>query len=247
MSDRPVPAALARLWRLPVPARQGRPPVLDVDRIVTAAVELADRHDIAAVTLEKVAQTLGFTKMALYRHVGSKDELLTLMVDHALGSPPDDLGAQEDWRASLTAYAHALRAVYTARGWLLRVPIAGPPQGPNTIAWLDAQLRALRDIDLDAGTALGLLMVLDGYIRQSCLLEQQLRTGRGERRQDDVEYEYGRTLARLVDPDRFPDAARLFGSDPFPVPGAPERDPAEEDFRFGLHVVLDGIAAALHR
>ncbi|MBB5917301.1 AcrR family transcriptional regulator [Nocardia transvalensis] len=242
-----VPAELARLWRLPAPQRQGRPPALDAETVVAAAVALADARGLAAVTLDKVAQTLGFTKMALYRHVGSKELLLELMSDAALGPAPDIRYPPPRWREALTACALALRERYSGRGWLLQIPISGPPRGPHVIDWLDVQLRALRGADLDWGTKLSLLMPLDGYIRQACLQEQQMRAARGERDQADVEFEYGATLARLVDPERYPDAAQVFAANPFPESVDPGRDIADEDFRFGLEVVLDGIAAALGR
>ncbi|WP_280362875.1 TetR/AcrR family transcriptional regulator [Nocardia wallacei] len=242
-----VPAELARLWRLPAPHRQGRPPTLDVETVVAAAIELADRQGLAAVTLEKVARALGFTKMALYRHVGSKDRLLELMADRAVGAPPDIHHPPRHWRAALTECALALRECYARRGWLLHVPLSGPPRGPHSIGWVDVQLRALRGTTLAEVTKLALLMPLDGYVRQACLQEQQMRAGRGERDQAAVEFEYGATLARLVDPDRYPYAAKLFAAAPFPEPAAPGRDIAAEDFRFGLDVVLDGIAAALAR
>ncbi|RDI55885.1 TetR/AcrR family transcriptional regulator [Nocardia mexicana] len=247
MSEQAIPAELARLWRLPPPQRQGRPAVLDVDQVVAAAIDLADRSGLAAVTLEKVAQTLGFTKMALYRHVGSKEQLLELMADEAIGAPPDIRRAPRQWRAALTECALALRERYARRGWLLHVPISGPPQGPNMIGWMEAQLRALRGADLDWATKLGLLMPLGGYVRQACLTEQQMLASRGGRDQADVEHEYGAALARLIDAERFPESAKLFAANPFPESVEPDHDMAAADFRFGLDVVLDGIAAALAR
>ncbi|MFB4289794.1 TetR/AcrR family transcriptional regulator [Nonomuraea sp. ATR24] len=84
-SDDFVPPALRRLWRLPESSRLGRPAALDVDLVVAAAVEIADRDGLGGVTIPKVAKSLGFTGMSLYRYVGSKDELLTLMADAAAG------------------------------------------------------------------------------------------------------------------------------------------------------------------
>lgn len=83
--DDKVPVGLARLWRLPTESRLGRPAELDVEQVVRAAVELADRDGLAGVTLAKVAKELGYTTMSLYRHVGSKEELLVLMGDAATG------------------------------------------------------------------------------------------------------------------------------------------------------------------
>ena len=97
-------------------------------RVVRAVVELADRDGLAGVTLPKVAAALGFTGMSLYRHVGSKDELLTLMVDAALGPPPA-LPESSGWRADMRHWAGAERDVYRRRPWLVRVPVSGPPSG----------------------------------------------------------------------------------------------------------------------
>ena len=108
-----VPPALGRLWRMRSASRLGRPAELDVDQVVRAAVELADRDGLAAVTLSRVAKELDCTTMALYRHVGSKDELYVLMGDLAAGAPPAVDTA--DWRDGLRQWALADRAVIGSR------------------------------------------------------------------------------------------------------------------------------------
>src|SRR5688500_18200740 len=80
---------LALLWRRhrPVPQRPagpGRPPLLSVDALVSAAMELADGHGLAGVTMGRVAAALGVGTMTLYSYVRSKAELVDLMVDEAL-------------------------------------------------------------------------------------------------------------------------------------------------------------------
>src|SRR5690606_37528087 len=125
----------------------GRPATLDVDVIIAAAVKIADRDGLGGVTIPKVAKSLGLTGMSLYRHPGSKDELLTLMADAAMGTPPDlDTG---DWRQGLRAWALAQREVFRRRPWLTRVPTSGPPSGPHGIAWLEAGLAILSRTRLD--------------------------------------------------------------------------------------------------
>jgi AcrR family transcriptional regulator len=245
MAGEKVPTELARLWRLSASApRLGRPAELDVERVVHTAVELADRLGVAGVTLLKIATELGYTKMALYRHVGSKDELLELMADRATGAAPQL--DPDGWRAGLRQWAHALRAVYAEHTWLAHLPISGPPRGPNSISWLDALLRVLRDSGLDGATKLGISVVLSGYVRHSSALARQLEEGRRHTGLDQVqaEHDYGRMLVQLIDPERFPDAAQLFAADPFE--SAPEQ-PADSDpdFTFGLELILDGIATAI--
>ncbi|MEV6907380.1 TetR/AcrR family transcriptional regulator [Amycolatopsis sp. NPDC051071] len=240
MTDRDVPADLGRLWRIPAPARLGRPAELDLDRVVRAAVDLADRDGLEGVTLQKVAQALGFTKMSLYRHVGSKDELFELMADHANGPAPD-LGDEGGWRDGVRRWAGAIRARYTEHPWLVDMPISGPPRGPNAISWMDAMLRVLRNSGLDLGTQVGVLTVVSGYVGHAMALTRQMARGREGTglSQVDVEQDYGRTLAALVDPERFPYAAKLFGGDVF------EPEAGTDDFSFGLELVLDGVAAAI--
>ncbi|MDA2804676.1 TetR/AcrR family transcriptional regulator [Nocardiopsis suaedae] len=241
-----VPALLGRLWRLPAGGRLGRRPELDVERVVRTAVDLADRDGLAGATLAKVAKELGVTAMSLYRHVGSKDDLVVLMVDAADGPPPELDVPEGGWREGLRAWAHALREVHRRHPWLADVPFTGPPSGPNAIAWLDAGLRALRGTRLDEGDKVGVQMVLAGYVQRTSAAERQMvEAMRGATDQASVERDYGRTLARFVDPDRFPDAARLFASEVFEHPPEGAEDPAEHDFTFGLELILDGTAAAI--
>ena len=236
-------AALRRLWRLPVESRLGRPADLDVDRVVAAALVLADRDGLGGVTLPKVADSLGVTKMALYRYVGSKDELYTLLADAALAPVPES-GLSTDWRTALRAWAYANREIFRRHPWLARVPTPGPPAGPCAIGWMDLALQALRDTALDWSSKVGVITLVSGWVRESATLAQDFAVGRGDRRQSEVEQDYGRALAELVAPRRFPEAAKLFASSAFgPDPAAGD----DVDFTFGLEIVLDGIAARIER
>lgn len=245
--DERIPAALARLWRLPTESRRGRPAQLDVEQVVYAAIELADREGLSGVTLSKVAHALGFTKMSLYRHVGSKDELVTLMADLAC-SPVPELPTGNQWRSGLRQWALTQLDISKRHPWFARVPIAGPPAGPNQIAWLDAGLQVLRETGLDWSEKLGIISVMGGYVRNLSQQTQDLEHSRRDTGIDQaqVERNYGLTLARLVDPQRFPEAAQLFGSDVFEsAPPTPDDLPADHDILFGIELILDGVAAAI--
>ena len=67
--------------------KRGRKPTIDAADITRAAIAVADAEGLAAVSMARVAQEMGNATMALYRHVKSKDELLTLMGDAAIGRP----------------------------------------------------------------------------------------------------------------------------------------------------------------
>lgn len=248
MDEERVPAELARLWRLSTTSRLGRPAELDVERVVHAAVELADRDGLAGVTLPKIAEVLGVTAMSLYRHVGSKDELHVLMGDAAIGPVPDLDPDTAHWRAGVRQLAYDLHAVYTRHPWRVRLPLTRPPSGPNAVGWLDRFLAALRETGLDWGVKARLVVVVTGFVHSSAQMELEMREGRSGTGlgQAQVERDYGRTMGRLVDPDRFPEAARLFGSAAFESLTEPSAgDPADDDFAFGLEVILDGVASTI--
>lgn len=247
-SEDAIPVRLRRLWGRSESSRLGRPATLDVNRVVTASVQIADRDGLAGVTLPKVAQSLGVTGMSLYRYVGSKDELLELMADAALGTPPDI--PTDDWRHGLRSWAFAQRAVFQRRQWLTRVPTSGPPSGPNQIAWMEAALAVLSPTGLDWAHKVGVLMLISGYVTQSVRQYSDLAEGRAEGQgQADAERDYGRALARLVEPERFPEVARLFSSGLFEAPPSdtPDATIADADFTLGLDLILDGVAVRIER
>lgn len=245
MGDRKVPDDLARLWRLPVGKRLGRPAELDVDRVVGTAVTLADQAGLTEATLPKIAAALNVTPMSLYRHIGSKDELVGLMADAAFGAPPRPDPNDDQWRPALRRWARAQLAVFDDHPWLPQLPITGPPRGPNAIGWMDAGLRALRSTKLGWGAKIGVITVVGGYVRQAFLTGRQLEASRHAADLDEAQalQTYSHELVELVDPDRFPDVADLLASGTFDA--APPLDTADQDFTFGLDLVLDGVAAAI--
>ncbi|MCI2423353.1 TetR/AcrR family transcriptional regulator [Saccharopolyspora sp. K220] len=244
MDDAAVPPELRRLWRVPANSRMGRPAELDVDRVMRAAVELADQHGLAGVTLPKIAQALGFTTMSLYRYVGSKDELLVLMQDFAMGMPPEITVEPDDWCEGLRQWAAAERRVNHRHPWLAQVPVAGPPIGPNQISWMEAALRIMRATKLDWAQKIGVVMLISGYVRHTTLLSEELETGRAAGVDEpEATRRYGESLAKLISPKDFPEVAGLLASGVFNhSPGTGEDPAADPDFTFGLDRILDGIA-----
>ncbi|HIZ99638.1 MAG TPA: TetR/AcrR family transcriptional regulator [Candidatus Janibacter merdipullorum] len=240
MSD--VPDFFRRLWRLPEPQhRRGRRSTLDVETVVGTAVRLADAGGLEAATLPKVADELGVTAMSLYRHVGSKHELLMLMVDAAT-EPPSRTVSDSGWREGLRQWAVDLWSLYQERPWLPRVPVYRAPSGPHQIAWLEQGFEALSPTDLDWGDQLMALTTLSGFVRQSALLRQELEQGREPGQgQSASERAYGEALLQVVDPERFPRTAATLRS---PALGeAPET--ADHDFTQGLELLLDGLAVRI--
>lgn len=245
MPDATVPDFFQRLWRLPTtPHRRGRKSTLDVESVVSTAVRLADRGGLDAATLPKVAEELNVTAMSLYRHVGSKHELLQLMMD-AASEPPTPTSPAANWRDGLRQWAADLWSLYRDRPWLPRVPIHRAPSGPHQIAWLERGFTHLASTGLDWDAKLSALTLLSGFVRQSALLQQELEEGREPgQAQSDSERAYGAALHQMVDAERFPQTAAMLNAEVF-ASDAPEHDAADRDFTKGLEVVLDGLAARI--
>ena len=85
--------AIALLWDQSVSARRGPKPALSLEAIAAAGIGLADADGLAAVTMQRVAAALSVTKMALYRYVPGKAEMVALMIDLAIGEAPRFGGA----------------------------------------------------------------------------------------------------------------------------------------------------------
>jgi AcrR family transcriptional regulator len=144
--NRDADAHVRRLWRhrgttLPTP-RRGPRQQLDLDDILRAGIAMADAEGLAAVSTRAIAATFGKTAMALYPYVGTKDDLLALMQDHASAMPDwhDPGTSLED---DLRGWALALFGVYLDHPWLARRPWSQATQGPHEQDWLERLLRIL--------------------------------------------------------------------------------------------------------
>ncbi|TWD74850.1 TetR family transcriptional regulator [Kribbella amoyensis] len=238
-----LPADVALLWGLRDGSRRGPKPSLTADDITRAAIELADAEGLGAVSMARVAERLGNSTMALYRHVKSKDELLVLMSDAALERPgPLPTGA--DWRTGLTFWADSVMTAIRKHRWYARLPISGPPAGPNNLAWFDSALAALAGTGLDEAGKVGVVMGLMTYVHGEIRLALDLAAGFADN--PEVFARYGATLARVVDPRELPAVARVLEAGVFEVETSfDEADDA--DFDFGLQLYLDGVAAFIER
>jgi AcrR family transcriptional regulator len=248
MSEPGIPPLLEQLWGLRGPARRGGPkPALSVERIVAAAMELADGGGLAALSMSRLAEKLGFTTMSLYRYVASKDDLLVLLLDVGIGPPPDGPPAA-GWRAGCRQWAWALQQVYRRHPWAVELPISALPAGPHQLAWFEQGLAALAETRLDLGERASAVLLLAMYVRGQAQLGLDLvRAGRqAAAAGQDAPPEWTALVRRLADPVRFPELTKVIEAgvlddDPEQAAGYPD-----DEFDFGLQRILDGIEA-LHR
>jgi AcrR family transcriptional regulator len=210
-----------------------------VARIVEAGVNVASTEGLAAVSMARVAEALGTSTMSLYRYVAAKDELLSLMVDAALGPPPAPV-PDPGWRKALADWAWAYHQRLSAHPWAVRVPITEPPTMPNQVAWMERALWSLRDTGLSEEEKASVLLLLSGYVRNDATLTAEL-TASGFI-SDQAMLGYSRRLATLTDPDRFPSLHAVLKAGVFD-----RADPPEKEFAFGLERILDGVETHIRR
>lgn len=244
----PIPPTLAIAWgRAEMPTRGPRAG-LSASAIVAAAIEIADADGLAAVSMSRVAERLGYTPMSLYRHVPSKEDLLALVQDAALGDPPPEAPPTGDgWRAGLAAWARDVAAAYRAHLWVLDIPISGPPAMPRQIGWLERALAILADSPLPLDERLSVVLVLSGYSRNWAQLMRDLERGleRSGKTDEQVARDYQQVLGQLVTEDRFPGVhAVIVGG---LLNDEDDEDDEVDEFEFGLQRILDGVEAYMTR
>lgn len=213
------------LWRRRTRPTRGPKPALSLERIADTAISIADADGLAAVSMQRVAAELGFTKMSLYRYLPGKAELVALMVERAIGQPPEvDTG---DWRAALQQWAQRLLAAYLRHPWALEATVGPRPIGPNELGWMERAVAAMAATGLTGAERLDAIAVLAGYART--IAEQAGATDRPE-----AQLTAQITTLLREHGDRFPALAATMTS-------AATEGPQEHAFTFGLDRILDGL------
>jgi AcrR family transcriptional regulator len=218
------------LWGEPAGPRRGPRPTLTVGDLARAGIELADAEGLAAVTMQRVAEALGVTKMATYRYVPGKDELVALMVDTALGGPPP-LGDLDGWRPKLRAWSLAMFDRMQAHPWTVRATAGPRVTGPNELAWVEVALAALAGLALDGGQMMDVIVALTSQIRS--LVEQSA---------DNSEERIAATWTTILrgHGERFPHVVAALAS-------SARHGSRDQGLTFGLDRILDGLELYLSR
>jgi AcrR family transcriptional regulator len=224
------------------PDRKARP-ALSLERIVEAAIELADAEGLGALSMQRLAERLGFTTMALYRHVPGKAELIDVMVDVACGEPPELGGMAGGWREKLELWARESYGLFVRHPWMLQVVTSHRLMGPNELAWFDSGLGAVSGIGLFGAEMIEVLVLVNAYVRGLAqalvgVARAEKDTGLSEGRWWSA---YSPLLQKFDREDRYPALRGILAESAFD-----ERDDgsgSEETVEFGLQRVLDGVEA----
>jgi AcrR family transcriptional regulator len=116
---------------------------LSRDRVLGAAVALADRAGIDALSMRRLAEELGVVPMALYKHVANKDQLLDGMVDVVVGEidPP---AQGPDWKAAVRQRILSARRALLRHPWAYRVLESRTNPTPAALAYMDSMIGMFR-------------------------------------------------------------------------------------------------------
>ncbi|MFF7638281.1 TetR/AcrR family transcriptional regulator [Kitasatospora sp. NPDC008050] len=162
------------IWLRPEQASVGRPAERSRAEITAAAVDLADREGLDAVSMRRLAGELGTGAASLYRYLATRDDLLDLMTDataaeYALAPPSGD------WLADLVEVGRQARAIMRRHPWLPALVAARPTLGPNGAGLLEHVLAVLADHPAAAATKLEAFAMLNAVA--TALMQHELGGG----------------------------------------------------------------------
>jgi AcrR family transcriptional regulator len=143
------------------------------ERVLRAAVELADRGGLEGLTMRRLADELGAGAMSLYHYVPNKEELLDGMVDLVIGEiePPATDG---DWKTEMRRRAVSMREALLRHPWAVGLIEGRMTPGPANFRFHDAALGCLREAGFSIETTVQALSVQDAYIYGFALQEKNL-------------------------------------------------------------------------
>jgi AcrR family transcriptional regulator len=147
--------------RQTVPRRKRRAP-LSRERVLRAAVALADAEGIEALSMRRLARELGVEAMSLYNHVANKDDLLTGITDLVMGEieRPD----VADWKAALRLSAMSAHEVFARHPWACALSLTPERATATSIRRADWMLRRLREAGFSPELTYHAYHALDAHI-----------------------------------------------------------------------------------
>ncbi|WP_143467159.1 TetR/AcrR family transcriptional regulator [Lentzea kentuckyensis] len=221
------------LWEPPAEATRGPKAALSQSRVVEAAIKVADADGIDALTMRRVAETLGNTAMSLYRHVPGKSELLDLMVDAVWGET--ERTPAGPWREGLEFFARQMWAMYRAHPWMLQLTTSRRMPGPHAMTRQDAAYAVVSELGLASEEIVAVVTAVAHFVDGVGRTMADRVQGERETGVSEEDWWNGReALWEHFTPDRLPMMTHIWNSGGFERP--------LDEFEFGLARVLDGLA-----
>ena len=209
-------------------------PRLNRERVLRAAVALADTGGLQSLTMRRLGEDLGVEAMSLYKHVASKDDLIDGMVDVVFGEielPPQG----SDWRTAMRDRAISVRGALTRHPWATPLMQSRSRPGPATLRHHDAVIGALRAAGFPIALVAHAFSALDSYIYGFALQQRSLPFETAEETAD-----LAQSIMASFPADEYPHLVELTVQHVL-QPGYDYGD----EFEFGLNLLLDGLERAL--
>jgi AcrR family transcriptional regulator len=208
---------------------------LNRERVLHAALDFADEHGLAALSMRKLGDALGVEAMSLYNHVANKSALLDGMVDlvfSEIGLPQEGL----DWKTAMRERALSARQVLSRRRWAIGLMESRTSPGSATLRHHDAVIGRLREAGFSVALAAHACSVLDSYTYGFALQEASLPFQTPEETEA-----VAQTMLESMPANEYPHLTQLT-EEHILRPGYEYGD----EFGFGLDLILDGLERILN-
>jgi AcrR family transcriptional regulator len=211
---------------------------LSRERVLRAAIALADARGAEELTMRKLAKELGVEAMSLYNHVANKTDLLDGMIDIVFGEIDAPAGG-EDWKAELRKRAASTREALNRHRWAIGEMEGRTTHGPNNLHIHNAVLGCLRAAGFSIEMTVHAMSVQDAYIygfalQQSDMSSQTPEDFAAAAKQQMVDY--AEALAE------YPHLVEVVGG--YVAKAGYDYD---SEFLFGLDVILDRLEQLLNQ
>ncbi len=199
------------------------------ERVLRAAVALADRDGVDSLTMRRLGGKLGVEAMALYKHVANKDEILDGIVELVVGEIEIPAPGSE-WRTAMRRRAVSARRVLKRHPWAIGLMESRGRAGPATLRYLDAVIATLRDGGFSVKMAAHAFWLLDSYVYGHVIQEISLPIDTSEQMAPSA----GEILDQ-ADMGDYPHLAEVAAE------ATTSGYDIESEFEFGLDLVLDAL------
>ncbi|MBS4218465.1 TetR/AcrR family transcriptional regulator [Bacillus sp. FJAT-49711] len=237
-----LPSGIAISWGLGKQPQRGPKRELSIEQIVEAAIDIADTEGLEALSMSRLASSLGFTPMSLYRYIPSKDDLLLLMQEKVTDIDYPNGEVETDWREKMRQYVRICIKVFQDHPWFSDIPITSVPVTPNQLKAVDMALRTTRNLPLNDYEKMSIVLLLSGYSRWCGIIIKDMNKAiqTGKLPSEISGLDYTAALKKLVKQENYPDLYPVLMSGAYTEENK-EENPVGNDFDFGLERMLDGI------
>jgi AcrR family transcriptional regulator len=206
-----------------------RPP-LTRERVFQAALDLADRDGLGALTMRRLGAELGVEAMSIYKHVANKEEILDGIVEVVVGEI-EIPGEGAAWKEAMRRRAISAREVLSRHSWAIGLLEARGAKGPIALRYLNAVLGNLRSAGFSIENAVHAFWVLDSFVYGQVIQEASLPIGSSE----EVTEATG-SIVEQITTDEYPHLLEVGEH------ALRSEYSVDIEFEFGLDLILDALS-----